>query len=68
MENQQEISMEELLAATGPDGKMVVFDADGRVTDTALTRPSVASSAADEPAAAPAPKPNEQSSPICRSL
>ena len=52
-------SAAELLAkgysfATGPDGKMVVFDADGRMTDTALTRPSVASSAASEPAAAPA--------------
>src|SRR5229473_1138672 len=52
-------SAAELLAkgysfATGPDGKMVVFDADGRVTDTALTRPSVASSAASEPVAAPA--------------
>ncbi len=48
-------SAAELLAkgysfATGPDGKMVVFDADGRVTDTALTRPSAAS----EPVAAPA--------------
>src|SRR6266851_1360952 len=50
-------SAAELLAkgysfATGPDGKMVVFDADGRMTDTALTRPSVASSAASEPEAA----------------
>jgi len=38
-------SAAELLAkgysfATGPDGKMVVFDAEGRVTDTALPRPS----------------------------
>jgi len=52
-------SAAELLAkgysfATGPDGKMVVFDADGRMTDTALTRPSVASSAASEPTEAPA--------------
>jgi len=38
-------SAAELLAkgysfATGPDGKMVVFDAEGRVTDTAVPRPS----------------------------
>jgi chromosome partitioning protein len=46
-------SAAELLAkgysfATGPDGKMVVFDTEGNVTDMALPRPSTAS----EPAAA----------------
>jgi len=50
-------SAAELLAkgytfATGPDGKMVVFDAEGNLTDTALPRPSTDSSAAIEPAAA----------------
>jgi chromosome partitioning protein len=49
-------SAAELLArgysfATGPDGKMVVFDADGRVTDTTLPRPSADSSATSEPTA-----------------
>src|SRR5579862_4904544 len=50
-------SAAELLAkgytfATGPDGKMVVFDAEGNLTDTALARPSSDSNAASEPAAA----------------
>ena len=50
-------SAAELLAkgytfATGPDGKMVVFDAEGNPADTALPRPSTDSSAAIEPAAA----------------
>jgi chromosome partitioning protein len=52
-------SAAELLAkgytfATGPDGKMVVFDAEGNLTDTALSRPSPDSNAASEPAAAEA--------------
>ena len=49
-------SAAELLAkgytfATGPDGKMVVFDAEGNLTDTALARPSTDINAASEPAA-----------------
>ncbi len=49
-------SAAELLAkgysfATGPDGKMVVFDAEGNLTETALPRPSSDSTTAPEPAA-----------------
>lgn len=49
-------SAAELLAkgysfATGPDGKMVILDADGRLVDTAEPQPSIGGMAADEPAA-----------------
>jgi chromosome partitioning protein len=51
-------SAAELLAkgysfATGPDGKLVVFDSDGRLTDTAPPRPSAVGGVTREPAAAP---------------
>ncbi len=51
-------SAAELLAkgysfATGPDGKLVVFDAEGRLADPAVPLPSADSSAASEPAAGP---------------
>src|SRR5437016_12433197 len=47
-------SAAELLAkgysfATGPDGKMVVFDTEGNVTDMALPRPSIERSAVRDP-------------------
>jgi chromosome partitioning protein len=50
-------SVAELLAkgysfATGPDGKMVVFDTEGNVTDMTPPRPSTARSGVGEPAAA----------------
>jgi chromosome partitioning protein len=50
-------SAAELLAkgysfATGPDGRMVIYDADGHLADTALPLPSPDSMAASEPAAA----------------
>ncbi len=59
-------SAAELLAkgysfATGPDGKLVVFDSDGRLTDTALPRPSAAGGVTREPAAAPASATNPPS-------
>lgn len=49
-------SAAELLAkgysfATGPDGKMVIFDAEGRLTDVTLPVPSADGSAAGQPAA-----------------
>jgi chromosome partitioning protein len=49
-------SAAELLAkgysfATGPDGKMVIFDAEGNLTDVALPVPSADSGAAGKPAA-----------------
>jgi chromosome partitioning protein len=49
-------SAAELLAkgysfATGPDGRMVVFDAEGRLTDAALPRPDADSGAPGAPAA-----------------
>src|SRR5579862_7255110 len=66
-------SAAELLAkgysfATGPDGRMVVFDAEGNLADTALPRPSSDSIAAPEPAAAEAaqesaPPPSSESEP-----
>jgi chromosome partitioning protein len=48
-------SAAELLAkgytfATGPDGRMVIYDADGQVADTALTLPRADSSATSAPA------------------
>src|SRR6266851_2946608 len=59
-------SAAELLAkgysfATGSDGKLVVFDSDGRLTDTALPRPSAAGGVTREPAAAPASATNPPS-------
>jgi len=59
-------SAAELLAkgysfATGPDGKMVVFDAEGNLTDTALPRPSTERSAASEPAT---PEAMQESDPL----
>ncbi len=49
-------SAAELLAkgysfGTGPDGKMLIYDADGHLVDTALPLPSTDSMAASEPAA-----------------
>ena len=49
-------SAAELLAkgytfATGPDGRMVIYDADGQVADTALTLPRADSGAPSAPAA-----------------
>ena len=53
-------SAAELLAkgysfATGPDGRMVVFDTEGNVTDMAPPRPSAARRVASEPAVADPP-------------
>jgi len=65
-------SAAELLAkgysfASGPDGRMVVFDAEGNLTDTALPRPTTDRAAVSEPAAAeaveePAPAPSVDAS------
>ena len=71
-------SAAELLAkgysfATGPDGKMVVFDTEGNVTDMALPRPSIERSAVrnPEPAEAlpePAPLPIAAREPAAEAL
>ncbi len=71
-------SAAELLAkgysfATGPDGKMVVFDTEGNVTDMALPRPSIERSAARDPEPAealpePASLPSAASEPVAKAV